>query len=281
MRKLSVAAIAAVAVLAFSGVAYAANLYGLPIASTAPKGAGSPTKPFATGVKFGYTVKDTNGPRGAPVKTYKIAFQGLTSKYAKSLPKCKFSDVSPDAPLATIQSKCKKANVGSGRVESLVATENVVPPTVPPTPNNNPNDVLAYCNLQLTLYNLGYGLAIRLDADNTTLPTSQSGPFGCIVSTHRAIEAKFKNIKIGGVASSSLNFDVPDDLRHNSGLAITVANTESTVKKKTTKVKIKGKQRTVGLYSSIGCGKGKKREIRVTFVDENNVSSNSSKKVGC
>ncbi|HEY6779742.1 MAG TPA: hypothetical protein VI111_02240 [Thermoleophilaceae bacterium] len=272
MRKLSIAAISAIAVLAFSGVAYAANLYGLPIASTAPKGVGSPTKPVPTGVKFGYTVKDTNGPRGAPVKTYKIAFQGLTTKYAKNFPTCKFSDTAPDAPLATIDAKCKKAKLGTGRIESLVTTDALA---------GDPTSVLFYCNLQLTLYNLGYGMAIRLDADNTPQPTSQDGPIGCIVNTHRAIEAKFKNVKIGGVASSSLNFDVPEDLRHNSGLSITVGNTESTIKKKSTKVKIKGKKRAVGVYSSIGCGKGKKREVRVTFVDENGVSSNSSKKVGC
>ncbi len=272
MRKLSIVAIAAIAVLAFGGVAYAANLYGLPIASTAPKGVGSPSKPFPTGVKFGYTVKDENGPRGAPVEGYKIAFQGLTTKYAKNFPKCKFSDAAPDAPLSTIDAKCKKAKVGTGRIESLVTTDAAA---------GDPNSVGFYCNLQLTLYNLGYGMAIRLDADNTTQPTSQTGPIGCIVPTHRAIEAKFKNVKIGGVASSSLNFTVPLDLRHNSGLSITVANIESTIKKKTTKVKIKGKQRSVGVYSSIGCGKGKKREIRVTFTDENGVSSNESKKVGC
>ncbi len=123
MRKLSIAAIAAIAVLAFGGVAYAANLYGLPIASTSPKGVGSPSKPFPTGVKFGYTVKDENGPRGAPVEGYKIAFQGLTTKYAKNFPKCKFSDTAPDAPLSTIEAKCKKAKVGSGRIESLVTTD--------------------------------------------------------------------------------------------------------------------------------------------------------------
>jgi hypothetical protein len=272
MRKLSIVAIAAIATMVFGGVAYAANVYDLPTASTAPKGVGSPDKPVPTGVKFGYTVKDQAGPRGAPVETYKIAFQGLTHKYAKNFPKCKFADTASDAPLATIEAKCKKAKVGTGRIESLVTTDALAP---------NPTSVLFYCNLQLTLYNLGYGLAIRLDADNTTQPTSQDGPIGCIVPTHRAIEAKFKNVKIGGVPSSSLNFDVPLDLRHNAGLTITVGNTESTVSKKVTKVKVGKQKRKVGLYSSVGCGKKKKREIRVTFVDENGVSSNVSKKVGC
>lgn len=270
MRKFMIAAIAAVAVLAMSGVAYAVNQYGLPTASTSPKGKGSADKPFPTGVKFGYTVKDSAGPRGAPVKTYKIAFQGLTNKYAKNFPTCSYADTAADAPLATIEAKCKKAKVGTGRIESLVAPDSVT----------DPNTVSFYCNLQLTLYNLGTGIAIRLDADNTTQPTSQDGPIGCIVPTHRSINAKFKNVKIGGVPSASLNFDVFEDLRHNAGLTITVANVESNIPKKTTKVKINGKSRTVGFYSSIGCGK-KNREIRVTFVDENGVTSNESKKVGC
>ena len=139
---------------------------------------------------------------------------------------------------------------------------------------SNPNSVSFYCNLQLTLYNIGYGLAIRLDADNTTQPTSQDGPTAASSRRTARSRRKFKNVKIGGVPSSSLNFDVPADLRHNSGLVITVARTESTVNKKVTKVKIGKAKRKVGLYSSIGCGKKKKREIRVTFVDENGVSSN-------
>jgi hypothetical protein len=271
MRKFSIAAIAVVALFAMAGIAYAANVYSLTSASTSPKGKGSPDKPFPTGVKFGYTVKDAAGPRGAPVKTYKIAFQGLTNKYAKNFPKCSYSDTAADAPLSTINAKCGKAKVGSGRIESLVA----------PDASTDPNQVLFYCNLQLTLYNLGNGIAIRLDADNTTQPTSQDGPIGCIVNTHRAIQAKFKNLKIGGVPSASLNFDVLPELLHNSGLAITVANTTSSIPKKTTKVKVNGKKRTVGFYSSIGCGKKNKREIRVTFTDENGVSTTSSKKVGC
>ena len=80
MRKLSIVAIAAIAVLAFAGVAYAANVYDLPTAVTKPKGVGSPNKPVPAGVQFDYTVKDEAGPRGAPVETYKIAFQGLTQQ---------------------------------------------------------------------------------------------------------------------------------------------------------------------------------------------------------
>lgn len=271
MRKFSIAAIAVVALFAITGIAYAANVYSLSTASTSPKGKGSPESPFPTGVKFGYTVKDEAGPRGAPVKTYKIAFQGLTNKYAKNFPKCSYGDTATDAPLSAINKKCGKAKVGTGRIESLVGLDS----------STDPNAIIGYCNLQLTLYNLGNGIAIRLDADDVNKPTSQDGPIGCIVKTHRAIQAKFKNVKIDGVPSASLNFDVLPELLHNSGLAITVANTTSNLPKKTTKVKVNGKMKTVGYYSSIGCGKKNKREVRVTFIDEKGVSSNESKKVGC
>jgi hypothetical protein len=273
MRKLLIAAVTVCAVMAIAGVAIAANQYGLPVASTAPKGKGSPTKPFPTGVKFGYTVSDEAGPRGAPVEGYKIAFQGLTD-FAKKFPKCAFSDTSADEPLASVEAKCKKAKVGSGRVESLVALDaNQSDPSAA--------SVFAYCNLQLTLYNVGDGMSIRLDADNTTLPTSQDGPFGCIVPTHRAIHAKFRKVKIGGVRSGSLDFTVPSELRHNSGFTITVARTESTIRKWVRRVKVAGKKRKVGYYSSIGCGKKNKRLVRVTFVDENGVKSTATKKVKC
>jgi hypothetical protein len=271
MRRFLIAAIAAISVLAVGGVAYAANVYDLPNASTSPKGTGTAAKPVPVGVDFDYTVKDQAGPRGAPVKTYKIAFQGLTTKYAKKFPTCKYGSTIAGT-LAEVEAACKKAKVGTGRIESLLTLD---------TNASNPNSVLAYCNLQLSLYNLGYGLAIRLDADNTAPPTSQDGPIGCLVPTHRSIEAKFKSVKIAGVPSSSLNFDVFDDLRHNAGFTITVGRTTSTIKKLVKKVKIGKKKRKVGLYSSIACGKGKKRTIQVTFVDENGVSSTKGKKTGC
>jgi hypothetical protein len=269
MRKSLIAALTALAVLAVAGVAYAANVYDLPNAGTSPAGKGSPSKPLPKSVNFDYTVKDSAGPRGAPVKKYKIAFQGITSKYAKKFKRCKFSDVSPNAPLSTIQAKCKKAKVGEGRVENLVTSDAMA---------GDPNSVLTYCNLKLTLYNVVGGLAIRLDGDPPP-PSSQNGPLQCVVPTHSAIKAKLKNLRIGGVPSASIEFTVPIELRHNSGLSITVARVQSTVFKKTKRVKIRGKRRKVGFFSAIGCGR--KRQVRVTFVDENGASAVAKKSGRC
>ena len=61
---------------------------------------------------------------------------------------------------------------------------------------------------------------------------------------------------------------MPEELRHNNGLTITVARTASTIDRKVKKVKIKGKKRKVGVYSAIGCAENGKRIVRAVFVDE-------------
>jgi hypothetical protein len=268
MRKLLFAAVAAVAVLAVAGVAYAANVYELTESSTFKRGKGSPSNPVPKGVSFDYTVKDEAGPRGKPVKTYKIGFQGLTPKYQNRFPQCQFGQTDDDAPLATIMQRCRRAKIGEGRVESLVAIEAT-------NPGPGQDSVALYANLQLTLFNIPGGISIRLDAD-TPPPTSQDGPFGSPVPTHTAIRARHRNVRIGGVPSSSLEFDVPEELRHNSGLEITVARTTSTVRRLVTNARIRGKRRKVGFYSAIGCGRNNQRLVRVTFVDETGASTNST-----
>jgi len=272
MRKVVAVPLALAVVFAVVGVAYAVNEYALTKAKTFPAGVGKPSKPVPKSVQFDYAVKDSAGPRGAPVEKYKIAFQGVVPKWAGRFKQCDFGDTDDDAPLSTILSRCKAAVVGSGRVESLVA---------PDANASDPNRVDFYCNLKLTLFNIPGGISIRLDADNTTIPTSQDGPIGCIVNTHRAIKAKYVSKRIGGVPSTSLEFSVPLDLRHNSSLTVTVARTSSTINRKVTRAKVDGVRRPVGFYSSIGCGKRNKRTIQVTFVDENGVSSKESKTDRC
>lgn len=266
MRKLLIAAVAVVTALAVAGVALAANVYELTESSTFKRGKGSPSNPVPKGVSFDYTVKDEAGPRGNPVKTYKIQFQGLSYKYQNRFPQCRFSQTDDDAPLATILQRCRRAKIGEGRVEALVAVE---------ATNPGPNDVVTYANLQLTLFNVPGGISIRLDAD-TPPPTSQDGPFGAPVATHTAINARHRTVRIGGIPSSSLEFEVPEELRHNSGFVITVARTSSQVDRLVKRVSIRGKRRRVGFYSAIGCARNNKRLVRVTFVDETGDSSTST-----
>jgi hypothetical protein len=252
-RKFLVTALALIVAAGLVGVAYAANVYNITTGSTSPAGKGTKAKPIAKGLKFGYTVKDSSQPRGKPVNKYKIAVEGLTGKYAKFLPKCSYTDANgPD-----YLTKCKKANVGGGKVENLAG---------PGTDQSNNS----FCNLKLVLYNLGTGLALRLDG-GPPAPQAQDGPIGCALPVHQAIKAKFKTVKVDKIETSSLEFTVPENLRHplgaNGNFDNVVANTIATVKKKTTKVKIKGHKRTVGLYSAIGCRKGH-RTVQVKFTDE-------------
>jgi hypothetical protein len=268
-RKFLVAALALIVAGALAGVAYAANVYTITQGDVSGGGKGTARKPVAKSLKFAYTVKDSTQARGKPVSKYKIAVEGITGKYAKFLPKCKYADANNANP-AVATSKCKKANVGSGKVENLAGPGN--------DQSNN-----TFCNLKLTLYNLGSGLAIRLDADPPA-PSAQNGPVGCALPVHQAIKATFHTVKIDKVTSSSLDFSVPINLRHPLGASANfdnvVANTVATVKKKTTKVKIKGKRRTVGLYSAIGCRKGK-RTVQVTFTDEVPKTTKVKSTTGC
>ena len=220
MRKVVVAALALVVVFAAVGVAYAVNAYNLTKASTfRPESASHQAN--SKGVSFDYTVKDSNGPRGAPVEKYRLP-SGPHYEVCGQLQELRLRR-HRRRRLSTILQRCKSAVVGSGRIETLVTGD---------AQASDPNSVQFYCNLKLTLIAIPGGISIRLDADNTTQPTSQSGPIGCIVPTHRAIKTKFVNRKIAGVPTASLEFSVPTDLRHSSGFTLTVARTTSTIRRR-------------------------------------------------
>jgi hypothetical protein len=270
MRKILIAALTAIAALALSGVALAANVYTVN-GSTKPSGKGSTTKPLPAQLKFDFQVEsdDPAAPRGTPIEKYAIGAEGLVT-YPKVAKTCTFSE----ANASTVSSKCKKAKVGSGLVQNLVG------------PASAPLAVI-YCNLKLGLYNISGagkngGLAIRLDGDPKQPPLSNPDDktINCPTPIHGAIKASWVKTKIGGLPASDLRFTVPADLLHPSGLDTTVRNTVATILKKTGKVKIKGKQRTVGLYSSVGC-KGGKRTYQATYTDEQGDVSKATKQTKC
>ncbi len=261
-RKILVAVLALVGVLAVAGVAYATNLYTLDKASTTPGGTGTSSKPVPKKVVFSFSTNTTDGTRAKVIKSYDIGFQGLRS-YSKNIKKCSFTQASQKS-LAAVKTVCKKAAAGAGTVNNFFG------------PSNDPNNK-AQCKLQLRLYNIADGkyggLAIRLD---------RGAPADCAIDPATAINAKFRKTKIGGKESVNLKFAVGDNLKHPiPGFDNSVNNVTTTVLRKTTKVKIKGKSRTVGLLSSVACGKGKKRTISVKFTDETNVSATKKKKVSC
>jgi hypothetical protein len=102
------------------------------------------------------------------------------------------------------------------------------------------------------------GIAIRIDTD----------PPACPLSIHGSLPAPIFDVKIDGVPSSEYRFRVPDNLTHPApGVDNSVIDVVTHIPKKTGKVKISGKERTVGFASSVG-RKGAKRTLRVTFVSE-------------
>lgn len=269
MRKFLIVAIAAVAALAVAGIAYAANVYTVD-GSTSPGGKGSASKPKPVSLNFSYTVADeVAANRGSPVKQYRIGAEGLVT-YPEAFPSCSGGSTGANNPdPAAAARACRKARVGGGVIKALVGAENT--PTVS-----------ANCVLDLNLYNLepgnygdfgrigkNGGLAIRIDGDPPAPPNLDSSNKGqCLAAQHQAILAPYVAVKIQGVASDELRFTVPPELLHPAqGLDVAVRDVTSKVARKTAKKRIKGKRRTVGFYSAVGC-KGRTRSIQVTFVSE-------------
>ena len=249
-RRYTAVAAALAGVLALAGVAHGVNVYSISQGSTGPGGKGSATKPLPKRASFAYSVTDDTRQRGKPVIRYKIALEGLVGKYARFLPKCRYAEANSFSHAA----KCRRARVGRGKIENLAG----------PTSDQNNN---TFCNLAIRVYNLGDGLALRLDADPPP-PATQDGPVGCALPVHQAIRAKFRTIRLDRITTSSLEFDVPRNLAHPiNGLDNVVAFTRAAVDRKTTVVRIRGKRRRVGIYSAIGC-RGSRRTLQVAFTDE-------------
>jgi hypothetical protein len=251
MRKLWLAVtLGVVAALAVAGIASAVNTYVIDVGKTSPDKPGSTSKPLPVKVDFGYEVGDSENLRPSVINQYYIAEEGI-KYYAKARPTCTFAqaDESPK-----YDSKCKKAVVGSGSIA------NAFGPATDRTAK-------AGCDVKLTLLNISNGtgvtkkrggIAIRIDTD----------PPDCPLSIHGALPAPIYDVKIDGVPSSEYRFRVPDNLTHPApGVDNSVIDVITHIPKKTGKVKIKGKQRTVGFASSVG-RKGAKRTLRVTFVSE-------------
>ena len=266
MRKLLIAALAIVAVGAIAGVAVAANTYTVHLAK-ATAGKGSMARPIPAALDFGYQVGDTENMRPFVIREYRIAAEGLRS-YPDARPKCTF-DAATDPTATTpsaLSAACRKAFVGTGTIDNLAGA-----------PNDRSQKL--QCDVTLTLINISTGdprfpktvsqirkrggIAIRIDTD----------PPACPIPVHEALAAPFYDTKLEGIPTSELRFTVPDTLAHPGGLDNAVVEVTSLIQKKTGKVVVRrgipqaAAKRTVGFYSLVG-RKGKKRTVRVTFIDE-------------
>jgi hypothetical protein len=129
--------------------------------------------------------------------------------------------------------------------------------------------------VKLTLINISNGPGVTKKRGGMTIRIDTDPP-ACPLSIHGALAAPMFDVKIEGVPSSELRFRVPDNLVHPApGVDNSVIDVTSHVLKKTGKVKVKGKSRTVGFASAVG-RKGKTRTVRVTFVSEDGNKSTAT-----
>jgi hypothetical protein len=268
MRKVLVAALALGALAAVASVAFAANTYTLHKASTSAKGKGSLAKPKPTNLTFGFRVGETDpSKRATVIEKYAIGAEGLLVN-TKVKPKCAFTDIDD----AVVPARCNKALVGNGIVKNAAgaSSDQRLSASLP-------------CNLRLRLYNIGTGLAIRLDSNGQPPPPSfESNVIGCPLPIATAIRATYVKTKIAGITGSDLRFTVPQNLKHPvTGVDNSIRESVSTIAlaEKT----INGKR--WGFYSKVGC-KGTRRTVRATFTTEATSSEparkfTASKQVRC
>jgi hypothetical protein len=264
MRKLTVTALALVAVLAVAAVAYAANTYEVTPASVAPHGKGSKRRPQPKKVRFGFRVGTDNGNVSTPVQRYAVNFEGLTF-YGKYLPKCKFSQVKANP----VSPRCKRAKVGQGVIEARAGAA------------GSPSAAAVKCNAELTLYNVGTGFGFRIDAGPSVFVTGPvNGRASCPQNQHTAINARVRKAKVGGIAGGSLTWTVPTELRHAGPLDIGLVDVASTVSGRARRIKVGRRHLRVSLLSATGC-KGGSRIVQVKFTDESNVTRPAQKTGPC
>jgi hypothetical protein len=280
MRKVWIAVVALAAVLAVAGVALAANTYSVDIAKQKSATKGSLKAPSPSSLDFGFSVGDTDNLRPQVIRQYRIAPEGLQT-FPKAFKSCTFDQATnPDVGSASqLAPACRKAVVGTGTIHNEAGA-----------PNDRTQKIT--CDVILTLINIRTGdprypetvrqirkrggIAIRVDQPQSN---GVDDPAKCPpIDLHEALAAPYYDVKIDGVKTAELRFNVPDTLAHPSSLDNSVKVTVAHIRKKTAKATVAGKRRTVGFYSAVG-RKGKTRTLKVTYVDESGAKKTAIKKM--
>jgi len=238
LRNLRLLALAVIAALGVTAVAFAqgsGNQYSLN-ADVKVRG-GSPSKPKPGSFKLGFDISDPAGTVPQVVKTYFIGAEGLKVDTRAATRTCSA------ASLDRRQSDrhCPRAAlIGSGTIRNFVATP------------GEPVGSATRCTLPVKLYAAGR---------NRVAIWIQTGPPNCIAAVAKAIDARF--VRRNGVIG--LQFTVPDELRHQLGLALPVSSVRTSFRKITRRIGRSRKQ--IGYFSSTGCRDGR-RDIIGRFTDE-------------
>jgi hypothetical protein len=230
MRSSRLLAATILAALAFAAVAVA-QTGPYTIGGTVSVKGGTKAKPKAGGLTFSFTVEDPTGNQTAPLQTYSIAFEGgrMNTTLLPACPAAKINAAQGSNSVCPAGSK-----IGTGSLTALIGTAGT------PTSGASP------CKASLILYAAGKGHATLL---------VQSQLADCPVALSQAIDMTY--FTKGALAG--LKFTVPEELRHQLGLDITVTHADAKLDKIVKKKK--------GFLEATGCADGK-RDIVVTFTDE-------------
>jgi hypothetical protein len=201
---------------------------------------GTKAKPKPGGLSFKFDVSDPSGNQTPPVQTYSIMYEGGRLNTG-ILPACKADTLNamstPDPASCPSGSK-----IGSGKLTALIGSV------------GQPTSAASPCQASLSLYASGKGHA-------TLFVSSKLAT--CPVALAQAIDMQY--VTKGEFAG--LKFTVPELLRHQIQLDITVTHAEVSLSKIVKTVK----KKKVGYIESTGCKDGK-RDIVVTFTDETGAS---------
>jgi hypothetical protein len=240
VRITRVVAAAATIAVAASAVAAAQATTEFKVGGSVTVTGGTKAKPKPGGLSFKFDVTDPSGNQTPPVETYTIMYEGGRLNTGL-LPACKADTL--NAMATPNPSSCPAGSkIGAGKLNALIGSA------------GQPTGTASPCLASLSLYAGGKGHA-------TLFVSSKLGE--CPVALSQAIDMQY----VTKGAFAGLKFTVPELLRHQVGLDITVTHAEVSLSKivKT----VKGKK--VGYIESTGCKDGQ-RDMTVTFTDESGAS---------
>jgi hypothetical protein len=247
IRVLAVAALAALGPAAYA-VAQSSTTTVFTVAGTVTVHGGTRARPKPGGLSFKFDVSDPSGNQTPPVLTYAIMYEGGRLNTGL-IPGCGAAKI--NAPATPTTAVCPQGSkIGSGRLNAIIGAA------------GQPVSNAAPCAATLTLFNGGKGHA-------TLFISSQLSQ--CPVALSQAIDMQY--VTSGDMAG--LKFTVPDELRHQAGLDITVTHADATLNT----IVVKKHGRKTGYIESTGC-KDATRDLVVTFTDETGASFPARTSVG-
>jgi len=256
MRKFLIALLALCGFAAIVAVAQARDNEYTVEASTTPRASGSSSNPRPVGINFNYTIDEVGADeRPSPVKTYNIAFTGLRVN-SNSFRGCTAAQINSgggdrDCPNGSL--------IGTGLIIANIG------------PESDPSNLGSQCFIPIRVYNSRRNrAAIYL---NTSLgrPAGTPSNLQPCPDQNAAIPANFVRFSRG----VALRFNVPEvPFRQQLGsVEITVRRVQSRIRRLVRNGR--------GFFEAVGRCRSGIRDVTVTFLDEENVTSRASARARC